>query len=217
MIKLILMMALAAASAQAGLSRLEALSMIESGDDDAAVGQVGEVSRYQIQPWIWRQYSSLADYQNRALATQVAEKHLGVLEQLFRGRAKRDLDDFDLYVLWNAGPTYYARIGFSKARVHPIIRNRAQRYANLREATATKPAPPLLAQRTFRPPAPTPSPAPRATPSLPPRPDSLWPQFVGQPPGLQNPMFSILPLTANPIAPQLGQPPLFAIGGVKPE
>jgi hypothetical protein len=215
MIKVILMIALAAASAHAaGLSRLEALSMIESGDDDAAVGQVGEVSRYQIQPWIWRQYSGLADYQNRELATQVAEKHLLALGQFFQRRAKRDLDDFDLYVLWNAGPTYYSRIGFAKSRVHPVIHNRAQRYANLREATVAKPALPVLAK-----PGSTPAreaAPPVATPSVPSKTDSLWPQFVGQPAGLQNPMFSIVPLTAHPAPVQLGQP-LFAIGGLKPE
>jgi hypothetical protein len=215
MLKLILIMALAAPSAQAGLSRLEALSMIESGDDDAAVGQVGEVSRYQIQPWIWRQYSRLADYQNRELATQVAEKHLLALERLFRGRAKRDLDDFDLYVLWNAGPTYYARIGYSKSRVNPVIRNRAQRYANLREATIAEPARPALAKPASSPPPQ--GPASLRPPSLPAKTDSLWLQFVGQPAGLQNPMFSIVPLTAHPVPVQLGQQPLFAIGGLKPK
>src|SRR5262249_3078519 len=36
------------------------------------------------------------------------------------------------YVLWNAGPAYYAKVGFCPARVHPVIRGRAQRYVNLR-------------------------------------------------------------------------------------
>lgn len=118
--------------------------MIESADDDAAVGQVGEVSRFQIKPWIWRLYSQSVDYQNAVIASYVAERHLASLEQNFRKRARREPTDFDLYVLWNAGPTYYNRIGFSSARVHPIIRDRAQRYANLREAKNLQPQPILV-------------------------------------------------------------------------
>src|SRR5262245_51702208 len=120
-------------TAHASLSRLEALSMIETADNDAAVGGAGEVSRYQIKPWIWRQYSASEDYRNRRISAEVAEQHLARLERTFQKQAGRTATDFDVYVLWNAGPTYYARVGFSKARVHPVIRERAQRYANLRE------------------------------------------------------------------------------------
>ena len=62
MCKLILIslmaMVMTVASAQASSTRLAALGMLESGDNDTAVGAVGEVSRYQIKPWIWRQYST---------------------------------------------------------------------------------------------------------------------------------------------------------------
>jgi hypothetical protein len=36
------------------MDRFEALSMLESGDNDFAVGPRGEVSRYQIMPSVWR-------------------------------------------------------------------------------------------------------------------------------------------------------------------
>lgn len=131
--KVIAIMFLSAGSACAGLSKLEALSQIETGNNDTAIGRAGEVSRYQIKPWIWHRYSASEAYRNRQASSRVADKYLAELEETFRKRAGREPDDFDLYVLWNAGPTYYGRIGFSKRRVHPIIRERAQRFVNLRQ------------------------------------------------------------------------------------
>ena len=216
MCKIILVMALTVATAQAGSTRLAALGMLESGDDDTAVGAVGEVSRYQIKPWIWRQYSTCEEYQNRELSTQVAGQHLAELQRIFRKRAKREPDDFDLYVLWNAGPTYYGRIGFDQTRVHPVVRERARRYANLRDAMDVKLAKAQPA-RTTAPIRPAKaSPKPDAAPPTPPQPESLLPLFAApQPPGLQSPLFSIVPLTAQPQAPVLDQRPIFAVGGMK--
>ena len=136
--KVIIIMILSASSAVAGLSKLEALSQIETGNNDTAIGRAGEVSRYQIKPWIWRRYSASESYRNRYASSRVADRHLAELEETFRRRAGREPDDFDVYVLWNAGPTYYGRIGFSKRRVHPVIRERAQRFVNLRQMTDPK-------------------------------------------------------------------------------
>src|SRR5262249_16869603 len=136
----ILVTLLSAASAQAGLSRLEALGMIESGDNDKAVGRAGEISRYQIQPWIWRRYDTSEEYENRHVARRVAQLHLTELERVFRRCAGRELSDFDLYVLWNAGPTYYASVGWRPARVNPIVRERANRYVNLRHREDPRPS-----------------------------------------------------------------------------
>lgn len=138
--------------ARAEVTKLEALSMIESGDNDAAIGTAGEVSRYQIKPRIWQGYSQSKAYRDASISARVAGKHLAGLEQAFRTRAGREPGDFDLYVLWNAGPTYYARVNFSAKRVHPIIRERAQRYANLRKLHQTKPPPaPVLANTSATP------------------------------------------------------------------
>lgn len=133
MYKALLLLALTLTSAQAGLSQLEAISMIESGNNDRAIGGAGEVSRYQIMPRVWRSYTSSRAYQNAEVATRIAQKHLEYLEGVFRSRTGREPTDFDRYVLWNAGPTYYNRIGFSKRRVHPVIGERATRFVNLRE------------------------------------------------------------------------------------
>jgi len=132
----VLLLLFSAGNAFAGVSKLEALSMIESGNNDSAIGRAGEISRYQIKPWIWRRYSTTASYHNSRVSRSVAEKYLAELEETFRKRAGREPDDFDIYILWNAGPTYYGKAGFSKKRVNPIVRERAQRFVNLREMKA---------------------------------------------------------------------------------
>jgi len=211
----ILFMALSLSSAQAEISRIAALGMIETGNDDRAVGGAGEVSRYQIKPWIWRQYSQSLSYADRRISTEVAGNHLAVLEDTFKKRAGRAPTDFDIYVLWNAGPTYYSRIGFAKARVHPVIRERARRFVNLCRNHDTKPAcvptPQTLAARPV-PALKAVEPAPLA---LPDNSQSFLPlPSTPAAPSLQSSMFSLLPLAANPKAPSSPQQPIFAIGGI---
>lgn len=214
--KIILLLLLSGASVRSQVpgstSRLEALSQIETGNDDRAVGGAGEVSRYQIKPWIWRQYSDSDAYFNRRISTRVAEQHLAGLAQIFRKCTRREPNDFDLYVLWNAGPTYYDRIGFARSRVHPIIGERARRYANLRQA---------LDVQLAKAPRPTPVAAPLLPkPVMPTAPASASPETLSpvlppaQTASLQNPMFSLLPLPSQPEAPSSGQQPIFAIGGI---
>src|SRR6185503_4148792 len=133
MLRGLLVLALSAITAQAGLSKLEAISMIESGNNDSAIGGAGEVSRYQIMPVVWRSYTQSRAYQNASVSTQIATKHLAYLETFFKERTGREPSDFDRYVLWNAGPVYYSKVGFSQRRVHPTIRERADRFVNLRQ------------------------------------------------------------------------------------
>ena len=130
--KTIFILLMSAMSASAGLSKLDSISMIESGDDDSAVGEAGEVSRYQIKPAVWHSFTNSIAYQDRSVSCWVAGQYLSVLESSFQSRAGRPPSDFDLYVLWNAGCSYYARIGFSPLRVHAVIRERAERFVNLR-------------------------------------------------------------------------------------
>lgn len=146
MSKIILAMLCCTVGAQAGLSKIDALGMIESGNNDAAVGTYGEVSRFQIKPHIWREYTSSRSWRDVRVSANVANEYLSDLENTFRRRSLREPTDFDLYVLWNAGPSYYAKVGFSAARVHPVIRERAERYVNLRRMNNAPPAP---AQKTL--------------------------------------------------------------------
>jgi len=135
-----------ALSAQAGLSRLEAISMIETGDNDSVRGRAGEVSRYQLMPRVWREYTNSTAYENSQVSAVVAQQHLDYLEGWFRQQAGRPPSEFEIYVLWNAGPTYYSRKHFSVAAVHPSIRERAERFVNLREMANPPTRPPLLAK-----------------------------------------------------------------------
>ena len=138
---------LAVTSGQAGLSKLEAISMIETADRDWVVGSAGERSRYQIMPKVWSAYTSSREYKNPELARTVAERHLAVLEETFRKATGREASDFDRYVLWNGGPTYYAKINYNAKRVHPVIRERAERYVNLRHMKQDLMPTPLFAMR----------------------------------------------------------------------
>ena len=210
----ILFIILSVAGAQAETSRIAALGLIESGNNDAAVGGAGEVSRYQIKPWIWRQYNQSCSYADRRVSTQVAVRHMADLEDRFRRSARREPTDFDRYVLWNAGPTYYAHIAFSSVRVHPVIRERARRYVNLcqrEKANAASDASVATASK----------PDPTVTPAVSPAAELLklpLPLFdTPQTDSLQNPLFATLPLTARPPVASVSQRSMFAIGGVQPE
>lgn len=117
---------------RAGLTDLEAISLIESGGNDSAVGGAGEVSRYQILPKVWRSYTRSREYQNRFLARDIARRHLDTLQRSFEQAVGRKPAEFDLYVMWNAGMDYYRRRGFSPRRIHAAIRERADRFVNLK-------------------------------------------------------------------------------------
>lgn len=94
--------------------RLSALSQIESGDCDMAVGMSGEVSRYQILPMVWRnttngilfdlsiptKYRDLSPT-NTHQATQVAWFIATARMDNFEKRHRRPPADFEFYKLWN--------------------------------------------------------------------------------------------------------------------
>lgn len=101
------------------MSRWAALSMIESGNNDRAVGSCGEVSRYQIRPNLWP--GGNARNQQNALA--VARNIMRRREARFEKTHHRRPTDFEFYVLWNAP----WEVG------HPskVVAARAVRFANL--------------------------------------------------------------------------------------
>jgi hypothetical protein len=120
-------------SLEAGMTKLQAISMVESGNNDYAIGKAGEISRYQIKPKVWKVYSKSAAYTNTRISTYVAEQHLQSLQKQFKASTGREATDFDCYVMWNGGITYYSRIHFSARAVKRAIRERAERYVNLRD------------------------------------------------------------------------------------
>lgn len=111
--------------------RLDALGMIETGNNDREIGGAGEISRYQIHPIVWRSYSKSVDYVNPEVSLQVARQHWSYLAGYFKDKTGREPDDFDMYVLWNTRYGYYARRGFSPTQISPVVQDRAQRFVNL--------------------------------------------------------------------------------------
>jgi hypothetical protein len=106
------------------MDRWSALSQIESGDDDRAVGSAGEISRYQIKPGLWRRYAPAnADWTNPANALSVARQAMQERCAAFERAMHRPPTDTEFYILWNA-PAQIERPG--KAVLY-----RAKRFCNL--------------------------------------------------------------------------------------
>ena len=114
-------------------SRQFALGMIETGNDDREIGCAGEVSRYQIMPVVWRQFSDSQRYRDPAISQQVAQQLWATLYARFKEQAHRKPTDFDMYVLWNTRYGYYSSKGFNPKKLGPTVRDRAQRFVNLVE------------------------------------------------------------------------------------
>ncbi len=124
---LIVLMALCALIPSArAMDRWAALSMIESGDDDRAVGSLGEISRYQIRPYLWPG----GNPHNPGVALDAAQKIMAPRVTKFEhAHHNRKPSDFEFYVLWNA----------PQEVDHPCraVTKRAQRFANLVQRTNT--------------------------------------------------------------------------------
>ncbi len=106
------------------MDRWAALSQIESGDKDTAVGAAGEVSRYQIKPEVWRRFAAAAaDWARADDALAVAKEVMRERCAEFEKTCHRLPTDFEFYVLWNAP----AQID----RPSPVVAERAFRFCNL--------------------------------------------------------------------------------------
>lgn len=101
------------------MDRWLALSMIESGDNDLAIGPGGEVSRYQIRSELWPG----GNVQNAQDALSAAQEIMKPRLEGFFESHKRPATDFEFYVLWNA----------PEEIDHPsrTVTERAARFSNL--------------------------------------------------------------------------------------
>jgi len=102
-----------------GMDRWTALSMLETGDNDSAIGSYGEISRFQIRAEIWPG----GNPQNPRAALAAARDIMQARVERFEKIHGRQPTDFEFYVLWNA-----------PAKVdHPdtCVAKRAQRFVNL--------------------------------------------------------------------------------------
>ena len=80
------------------MDRWAALSMIESGDNDRAVGPGGEISRFQIRHELWPG----GDPTNSQMALAAARVIMTPRIAEFKQSHQRLPTDFEFYVLWNA-------------------------------------------------------------------------------------------------------------------
>jgi len=97
-----LMLFLLLSASAFGMDRMSALSMIESGDDDHAIGKAGEISRFQILKPVWESVTNSANYTDSETARGVAEQILDARVHLFQEIFNRKPTDFEFYALWNA-------------------------------------------------------------------------------------------------------------------
>ena len=108
------------------MDRWEALSLVESADNDRATGPGGEVSRYQIKQEVWQRYAPTnADSGNPQDALAVAKIIMQKRCAAFERTHHRPPSDFEFYVLWNA-PAQADAPAPSKT-----VANRAERFCNL--------------------------------------------------------------------------------------
>ena len=118
--------ALAACVPLQAMDRWAALSQIESGDNDCAVGAAGEISRFQLRLELWQERAPhAASWEKPDEALAVAQDLMNERCSRFEKAYHRPPTDFEFYVLWNAP----AQIG----RPSRVVRERAERFCNLVE------------------------------------------------------------------------------------
>jgi hypothetical protein len=110
------------------MDRFTALSQVESGDNDFAIGRAGEISRYQIRRELWQHATAtpLSQATNSTVAFSVARTIAKIRSENFQQTYHRPPTDIEFYILWNAP----GEIDHPSNRV----RSRATLYANLVQA-----------------------------------------------------------------------------------
>jgi hypothetical protein len=114
------------------MDRWTALAMIESANSDAAVGRVGEITRYQIRPELWPGGNPRDAHAALLIAQRIMTARIAAFQQSHR----RAPSDFEFYVLWNAP----GQINHP----HRAVAERAHRFVNLvvdTDSSTSSPAP----------------------------------------------------------------------------
>jgi len=101
------------------MDRWAALSMLESGDDDHAVGPGGEISRFQIRRELWPGGNPQDAHDALSAAQEIMQSRLDE----FQHTHKRPATDFEFYVLWNAP--------WQQDHPSTAVTERARRFSNL--------------------------------------------------------------------------------------
>jgi hypothetical protein len=109
------------------MDRLSALSMLETGNDDRAVGSAGEISRFQVKKAEWRTVTNSANYSDFETARKVMVQLMDKRIHAFHDHFGRMPTDFEFYALWNAPSQALT------GHVSRVVASRCQRFANLCE------------------------------------------------------------------------------------
>jgi hypothetical protein len=107
------------------MDRLSALSMLETGNDDQAVGSAGEISRFQVKKAEWQSVTNSANYADCETARVVMIHIMDKRIQAFHDHFGRSPTDFEFYALWNA-PSQALQ-----GKLSSKVAARCQRFANL--------------------------------------------------------------------------------------
>jgi hypothetical protein len=109
------------------MDRLSALSMLETGNDDQAVGTAGEISRFQVKKAEWKTVTNSANYSDSETARKVMIQLMDKRIHTFQEHFGRQPTDFEFYALWNA-PSQALN-----GRISRKVAGRCERFANLCE------------------------------------------------------------------------------------
>ena len=110
-----------------GMDRLSALSMLETGNDDQAVGSAGEISRFQVKKAEWKTVTNSANYSDSETARKVMIQLMDKRIHAFQEHYGRQPTDFEFYALWNAPSQALS------GRISRKVASRCERFANLCE------------------------------------------------------------------------------------
>jgi hypothetical protein len=109
------------------MDRLSALSMLETGNDDRAVGSAGEISRFQVKKAEWRTVTDSSNYSDYETARKVMLQLMDKRVHTFQDHFGRKPTDYEYYALWNAPSQALT------GRVSRRVAERCERFANLCE------------------------------------------------------------------------------------
>ena len=118
------------------MDRFEALSQIETHNNDWAIGRQQEVSRFQILPAYWadaaatnKQIAANARPTDPAAARAVVDWIMQSRCHSFQVRYHRPPNDFEYYILWHRPACYIGRV--IPRAITPAENDRATRFASL--------------------------------------------------------------------------------------
>ena len=111
----------------------EALSAVESGHNDRALGKAQEVTRYQIKPEVWRRWHG-RDPTNPVEAWRVASNELRMRLQSLQDQSwmqGKRVSPSMAYAAWNAPHALYVAQGDVSRLPTRVVRIRCERFQNL--------------------------------------------------------------------------------------